>query len=88
MGLGVQSPHFAGTRKAEDFFQYVNIVVHPDDELTCWPDLTEPAAAITTVEYVVTGNLIVHREDELTCRPELTETTAATTTFVERVEGF
>jgi hypothetical protein len=31
-------------------FEYVNIVVHPDDVLACWPELTEPTAATTTVD--------------------------------------
>ena len=37
-------------KKSRALFEYVNIVVHREDELTCWPELTEPAAATTTVD--------------------------------------
>jgi len=36
--------------KSRALFEYVNIVVHRDDELACWPELTEPTAATTTVD--------------------------------------
>ena len=36
--------------KTKALFEYVNIVVHREDVLACWPELTETAAATTTVD--------------------------------------
>jgi hypothetical protein len=37
-------------QESRTLFEYVNIVVHRDDALACWPEATEPAAATTTVD--------------------------------------
>ena len=37
-------------KESRALFEYVNIVVHREDVLACWPELTEPAAATTTVD--------------------------------------
>ena len=42
-------------KKSRALFEYVNIVVHRDDVLACWPELTEPAAATTTVDPSTRG---------------------------------